>query len=88
MRLSELARRLEIAADGLAHMRSELTGEDPLRSPGRGPAQELIDMVNSAWSQRQTHLASLTSDVLELADGVRLAAERYTATDGSHPWMR
>ncbi|GIH11504.1 hypothetical protein Rhe02_95710 [Rhizocola hellebori] len=87
MRLDELARRLEIAADGLAHMRSELASEDPLKPPGRGPAQELITMVNSAWAQRQTNLASLTSEVTELADGVRLAAERYAATDGSHQWM-
>ena len=43
-------------------------------------------MVNSAWSKRQTDLASLTSDVTELAHGVRLAAERYAATDGSREW--
>jgi hypothetical protein len=69
-------------------MRSELAGERPLKSPGRGPAQELITMVNSAWSKRQSDLASLTSDVTELADGVRLAAERYAATDRSREWTR
>jgi hypothetical protein len=88
MRLSELATRLEIAADDLARMRSELSAERPLRSPGCGPAEELIAMVNAAWAQRQTHLASLTSEVTELAHGVHLAAERYTATDGSHEWTR
>jgi hypothetical protein len=88
MRLIELARRLECAADELARMRSELSAEGPLRSPGHGPAQELITMVNSAWSKRQTDLASMTSDVTELAHGVRLAAERYAATDGSQEWTR
>lgn len=88
MRLIELARRLEGAADELARMRSELSAEGPLRSPGPGNADELIALVNSAWSKRQTDLASLTSDVTELANGVRLAAERYAATDGSQEWTR
>ena len=88
MRLSELAKRLENASDDLARMRSDLSGEGPLRSPGPGPAHELIALVNSAWSKRQHDLASLTSSVTELADGVRPAAERYSATDGSQQWTR
>jgi hypothetical protein len=81
MKLTELTRRLEGAADELARMRTALSHEAPLKSPGHGPAHELITLVNSAWSSRQTDLATLASHLTELADNVHRAVTRYTATD-------
>ncbi len=81
MKLTELARRLESAADDLAGMRAALSAEAPLAPPGAGPAQELITMLNAAWSARQHHLSSLTTEVTDLADNLRRSAGSYAASD-------
>jgi hypothetical protein len=94
MTMSDLAARLDVAADDLAGMRAELAAESGFAAFGRGAAEQLAAHLTEAWHARHDELARVGDALSALAADVRLASGRYESADAAGAdemgaaWMR